>query len=90
MSKPAPELLEQLLALAERCGFSVRYEVLEADEGYKTRSGSFRLNDAKVIVLDTDLPAAEQMRVVIEALKGIDLEDYFIQPALRALLEESR
>ena len=80
-------MLEELKNLAVRLAFEVREEKLLREVGYRVRSGSCRVRDARVIFLDRDLPAAAQIDVLVEELSGQPLEELYLSPAARRRLE---
>jgi hypothetical protein len=80
-------LVEELKGLAARLGYEVREERLLREVGYRVRSGACRIRDARVILLERGLPLSAQVDVLVEALAGQRLEDVYISPAVRNLLE---
>lgn len=83
------EMVEELKRAAREVGFDVREEELLREAGYRAHSGTCRLGDRSVILLDRSLPAAERVEVLCAALAGWDLEGIFLSPALRARLSRS-
>jgi len=82
-------VLDELKALAVRLGFEVREEKLLREVGYRVRSGSCRVRDAQVIFLDRGLPPAVQIDILVEELAGRPLEDVYVSPAARSLLDRA-
>jgi hypothetical protein len=82
-------LVDELKALAVRLGFEVREEKLLRDVGYRVRSGSCRVRDAQVIFLDRGLPPAVQIDILVEELAGRPLDDVYVSPAARGLLDRA-
>jgi hypothetical protein len=82
-------LLEELKALATRLGFEVRQERLLREVGYRVRSGSCRVHDTRVILLDRVLPASAQIDVLVEELAGQPMDDVYLSPAARRLLDRA-
>ena len=82
-------LVSELKALAVRLGFEVREEKLLREVGYRVRSGSCRVRDAQVIFLDRGLPPAVQIDILVEELAGRPLEDVYVSPAARGLLDRA-
>jgi len=82
-------LLDELKALAVQLGFAVREEKLLREVGYRVRSGSCRVRDAQVIFLDRGLPPAVQIDILVEELAGRPLEDVYVSPAARSLLDRA-
>jgi hypothetical protein len=83
-------LFEELKALATRLGFEVRQERLLREVGYRVRSGSCRVRDTRVILLDRVLPASAQIDILVEELAGQPMmEDVYLSPAARRLLDRA-
>ena len=80
-------LLEELKELAKRLGFEVRQEKLLREVGYHVRSGSCRVRDTNIILLDRALPLHAQIEVLVEELSGSRLDDVYLSPEARRLLE---
>jgi hypothetical protein len=81
------EVLEELVAAAERCGIEVRREKLLREIGYRARSGSCRVKEKNLVILDRDQAPAEQLEVLAEALRERDLETLYLSPAARRMVE---
>ena len=82
-------LLEELKTVAARLGFEVREEKLLREVGYRVRSGSCRVRDARVILLDRGLPPSAHIDVLVEALAGQPLDEVYLSPVARRLLERA-
>jgi hypothetical protein len=82
-------LLEELKAAATRLGFEVREEKLLREIGYRVRSGSCRVRETQVILLDRDLPPSAQIDVLVEELARRPLDDVYLSPAARRLLDRT-
>ena len=82
-------LLEELKAVAARLGFEVREEKLLREVGYRVRSGSCRVRETSVILLDRGLPPSAQIDVLVEELAGRPLDEVYLSPAARHLLESA-
>lgn len=80
-------LLEELKELAVKLGFQVRQERLLREVGYRVRSGSCRVRESRLILLDKDLPPSVQLDVLVDELAGVALDDIYVSPAARRLLE---
>jgi hypothetical protein len=81
------KLLEELKRLAEQLGFDVRQEKLLREVGYHVRSGSCRVRDTNIILLDRSLPVNAQIDVLVEELSGSRFDDIYLSPEARRLLE---
>lgn len=82
-------LVEELKAVATRLGFEVREEKLLREVGYRVRSGSCRVHEAHVIFLDRGLPPAAQIDILVDELAGRPLDDVYLSPAARRLLDRA-
>jgi hypothetical protein len=80
-------LVEELAQAAERVGLQVRRERLMREVGYRARGGACRLREKDLVIIDSAQPPAEQLEVLIEALRSRDLETLYLSPAARRLLE---
>ena len=82
-------LLEELKAVATRLGFEVREEKLLREVGYRVRSGSCRVRETHVILLDRGLPPATQIDVLVDELAGRPFDDVYLSPVARRLLDRA-
>ena len=81
------DILEELIGAAERCGIEVRREKLLREIGYRARSGSCRVREKNLVILDRDQPPSEQLEVLVDALRERDLESLYLSPAAREVVE---
>ena len=77
------------LAAVFTCRFQVRQEKLLRDVGYHVRSGSCRVRDLRVILLDRSLPLAALIDILVDELAAEPLETLYLSPAARRLLERA-
>ncbi|MGH7932156.1 MAG: hypothetical protein ACREQN_03205 [Candidatus Binataceae bacterium] len=80
-------LADELTEAAKRLGLEVRREKILREVGYRTRSGACRLREKDLIILDREQPAAEQIEVLAEALRSRDVEQLYLSPAARRVLQ---
>jgi hypothetical protein len=80
-------LVDELAEVAERLGIEVRREKLLREVGYRARSGACRLREKNLIIIDREMEPAEQIEVFVEALRSRDLEELYLSPAARRLLQ---
>ena len=80
-------LLDELKAAAEKLGLQVREERLLREVGYRVRSGRCRLRADEIIFLERGLPASAQIDVLVDELASHSLDDIYLSPAARALVE---
>jgi len=64
-------------------------EKLLREVGYHVRSGSCRVRETHVILLDRGLAPSAQIDVLVEELARRPLEDVYLSPAARHLLERA-
>jgi hypothetical protein len=79
-------VLEELKTLAERVGLEVREERLLREVGYHARSGSCRVREKNLLILDRDLAPAARLEVMLEELGDRDLGEIYVSPEVRRLL----
>ena len=82
-------LVDELKQVAAALGFEVREEKLLREVGYRVRSGSCRVGAARVILLDRGLPPSAQIEVLVEELAACPLDNVYLSPAARGLLERA-
>jgi hypothetical protein len=82
-------LLDELKSAATRLGFEVREEKLLREVGYRVRSGGCRVREKHVILLDRGLSPGAQIDILVEELAGRPLEDVYLSPAARRLIEHA-
>jgi hypothetical protein len=82
-------ILEELKAAAERLGLRVREERLLREVGYRVRSGSCRVGEEQIIFLDRDLPVGAQIEILADELAQRSLDELYLSPAARALVERT-
>lgn len=81
-------LVDELAEAAARVGLEVRRERLLREVGYRARGGACRLREKDLVILDSAQPPAEQLEVLLDALRTRDLEALYLSPAARRLLQE--
>jgi len=82
-------LLDELKAAAEKVGMHVREERLLREVGYRVRSGRCRLENDQILFLDRTLPIPAQIDVLIDELAGHSLDEIYLSPVARALVERA-
>jgi hypothetical protein len=80
-------LLDELKTVAEKLGLQVREERLLREVGYRVRSGRCRLRADEIIFLERGLPPSAHIDVLIDELAGRSLDDVYLSPTARTLLE---
>jgi hypothetical protein len=82
-------LVDELAEAAKRVGIEVRREKIMREVGYRVRGGPCRLRDRDLIILDREQAPADQIEVLAEALRFRDLEQLYLSPAARRVLQAS-
>lgn len=82
-------VLDELKAAATRLGIAVREERLLREVGYRVHSGSCRVAGQHIILLDRGLSPQAQIEVLLEELAPCRLDDVYLSPAARQLLESA-
>jgi hypothetical protein len=81
-------LVDELAEAATRVGIEVRRERLLREVGYRARGGACRLRERNLVILDSAQPPAEQLEVLLEALRDRDFESMYLSPAARRLFHD--
>lgn len=92
MSEKATRLLklaDELIEAAQRLGLEVRREKILREVGYRARGGPCRLREQDLIILDREMPPADQLEMIADALKERAHEQLYLSPAARKLLQTS-
>ncbi len=77
------EMLEQLEALAQRMSIKVRYEKC------KSRGGLCRIKGEQMIIIRKDLTVQDKADLFSRLLCRFPLEDYYLIPEVRKILEQA-
>ena len=78
--------LVQLEELAYQLGINVRYERI-AEEDLAVTGGLCRVKGEYVIIINSGTGLKDKIQTLVRALKKFDLNDLYIRPALRELME---
>ncbi|MCC6159684.1 MAG: hypothetical protein IT350_16650 [Deltaproteobacteria bacterium] len=79
-------LLAELEEVAVRRGVTVRYEKL-AHGPVRVTHGTCRVHEQDLIIIDSRMGPAERVSVLSRELRRFDLENVFVPPAVRSLLD---
>jgi len=82
-------LVEELRAIAERLGYTVREEKLLREVGYHVRGGGCVVRGSKMIFLDRDAAPESQLDILVDVLRTEPLDDVFLSPPARELFARS-
>jgi hypothetical protein len=80
-------LFSELRQVFEKLGVEVREQYLSSEMG-RAGSGLVRIRSRKIFYLDQTLELPEKINIMVETLRGFDLEGIFLPPYIRALVEE--
>ena len=82
-------IIDQLEELAERFGIQIRYEPIKQDEDLvRVVGGLCLLRGEYVLIIDSKAATGDKIRTFAEALRHFDLDQTYIKPALRELLDK--
>jgi hypothetical protein len=82
-------IIEELEELAERFGIRIRYEPIRQDEDLvRVVGGLCLLRREYVLIIDSKAAMRDKIRTFAEALRHFDLDQIYIKPVLRELLEK--
>ena len=82
------QIIELLEELAETLGLRVSYEPIRLDEELGNRSGGFCLLEGKpIIIINPEANSKEKIRILSEAVKQFDLDQIYLRPILREILD---
>ena len=82
-------IMHELLELAHRLEIKVRRERL-GDEDVPVQSGLAWIDHQPVLFLDSRLSALEAVDILVRELADFPLEDLYIKPGIRALLDPAQ
>jgi hypothetical protein len=82
-------IIDQLEELAGRFGIQIRYEPIKQDEDLvRIVGGLCLLRGEYVVIIDSKATMRDKIRTLAEAVKYFDLDQVYIRPALRELLDK--
>ena len=82
-------IIDQLDELAEGFGIQIRYEPIKQDEDLvKIVGGLCLLRGDYVLIIDSKAAMRDNIRTFAEALRHFDLDQIYIKPVLRELLDK--
>lgn len=82
------EILSELEDVAQKLSYEISYEALKKTAPY-VKSGAIKLEDKKMILIDKDLGVNGKIEVILEAIKGEDLEGIFIKPYIKDIIKQA-
>jgi hypothetical protein len=82
-------IIDQLEELAESFGIKIRYEPIKQDEDLvRVVGGLCLLRGEYVLIIDSKASMVDKIRTFAEALRHFDLDQIYIKPVLRELLDK--
>ena len=83
-----PRILELLEELAESFGLQIRYEPIRLDEELGSRLGGICLfKGQRLVIINPHASLREKIETLSEAVRQFDLDQIYIPPVLRELLD---
>mgnify|MGYP006302961053 CR=1 FL=1 len=80
------QLYQNLKEVAEKLGITVKEQNVR-NVGIHVSSGLCRIEDEQVFIMDKRLAVREKVATLAESLSSMSLDDVYIVPAVRALLD---
>ena len=81
-------IIDHLEELAERFAIQIRYEAIRPDEdSIRTPGGLCLFKGEYVLIINTDTTILDRINTLATALKHFDLDQVYIRPVLRELLD---
>jgi len=82
-------IIDHLEELAERFGIQIQYEAIKQDEdSINVVGGLCLLKGEYVLIINSRSTAKEKIKTLAMAIKHFDLDQIYIRPALRELLDK--
>ena len=82
-------LIDYLEELAEGLGIQIRYEAIKRDEDSPyTVGGLCLLKGEYILIINTKATPKERIKTLATAVKHFDLDQIYVRPALRELLDK--
>jgi hypothetical protein len=80
-------LINQLEELAGKLGIEIRYGNIPGEESHRM-GGLCRVNGKYVLIMHSRLTVKEKIGVITKTLKGFEMDDVFVIPFIRELLDK--
>jgi hypothetical protein len=81
-------LLEEL---AETFGLQIRYEPIRTDDDLPNALGGVcRFKGDNLLIINSNATVRDKIKTLAEAVKNFDLDQVYILPIIRELLEKTR
>jgi len=84
------DIIEQLEELVRRFGIDICYEPIILDEERINLVGGLcKLRGEKLLIINSRAPARDKIQILAKALSNFDLDQIYIRPAIRGLIERA-
>jgi hypothetical protein len=80
-------LLNQLEELAGKLGIEIRYGNIPGEDSHRM-GGLCRVQGKYVLIIHSRLTVKEKIGVITKTLKGFEMDDVFVIPVIRELLDK--
>jgi hypothetical protein len=74
--------------LAGKVGIEIRYGKIDVEESHRT-GGLCRVQGKYFLIMHSRLTTKEKIRIIVKTLKGFEMEDVYVMPVIRELLDKS-
>lgn len=82
--------IDELEQLAGQLGIRVRYEAINLDKGsFFVSGGLCQLRGEYLIIINSRSRMTERIQILAKALKHFDLDQVYIKPAIREILDKA-
>jgi hypothetical protein len=82
-------LINQLEELAGKLGIEIRYGNIPGEESHRM-GGLCRVNGKYVLIMHSRLTVKEKIGVITKTLKGFEMDDLYVIPVIRELIDKSK
>ena len=79
------ELYEELERISTHLGIEIRLEPLEEDGG--SWGGRCTVEGKRLVIVDVHLGLPDRNRLILQALRGFNLDGIYIKPYVRELID---
>jgi hypothetical protein len=80
-------LINQLEELAGKLGIEIRYGNIPGEDSHRM-GGLCRVNGKYILIIHSRLTVKEKIGILTKTLKGFEMDDVFVIPVIRELLDK--
>jgi hypothetical protein len=80
-------LINQLEELAGKLGIEIRYGNIPGEESHRM-GGLCRVKGKYILIIHSRLTVKEKIGILTKTLKGFEMDDVFVIPVIRELLDK--